>query len=95
MLVTAMTNASNNKKGKKPPVGVDTHMLGNKVAAAAGVGRRGADSKVMAARRSQTPGFPVWPNHAKAVSCLSGLPDHKTSLKASTFSCFSFSDGAP
>lgn len=42
-----MTASSGNKKAKKPPVGVDTHMIGNRLAAAAGVGRRGADNKVI------------------------------------------------
>lgn len=56
MLASAAINSSSNKKNKKPPVGadknkkppvgVDTHMLGNRLSAAAGVGRRGADNKV-------------------------------------------------
>ena len=37
-------NATKNKR--KPPAGLDTHMLNNRTAAAAGVGKRGAETKV-------------------------------------------------
>lgn len=45
-------NVNATKKNRKPPAGLDTHMLGNRLAAAAGVGKRGADSK------ASTAGFP-------------------------------------
>lgn len=45
MLVSAATNKPGNGKKKKPPLGLDTHMLNNKTAAAAGVGKRGLDTK--------------------------------------------------
>ncbi len=42
-------NVNATKKNRKPPAGLDTHMLGNRLAAAAGVGKRGADSKASTA----------------------------------------------
>ena len=45
-------NVNATKKNRKPPAGLDTHMLGNRLAAASGVGKRGADSK------ASTAGFP-------------------------------------
>ena len=45
MLVSAATNKPGNGKKKKPPLGLDTHMLNNRTAAAAGVGKRGLDTK--------------------------------------------------
>ncbi len=45
MLVSAVTGKGANGKKKKPPLGLDTHMLNNRTAAAAGVGKRGIDTK--------------------------------------------------
>ena len=39
------TTTPGNKKGKKPPVGLDTHQLSKRTAGAAGVGKRGQDTK--------------------------------------------------
>ncbi|CAL8467341.1 g6878 [Coccomyxa elongata] len=47
MLVSAATNKPGNGKKKKPPLGLDTHMLNNRTAAAAGVGKRGLDTKAV------------------------------------------------
>jgi len=45
MLVSAAISKAGNGKKKKPPLGLDIHMLNNRTAAAAGVGKRGTDSK--------------------------------------------------
>lgn len=45
MLVNAVTGKGANGKKKKPPLGLDTHMLNNRTAAAAGLGKRGTDTK--------------------------------------------------
>ena len=39
-------NVNATKSKRKPPAGLDTHMLNNRTAAAAGVGKRGAETKV-------------------------------------------------
>ena len=38
-------NVNATKQKRKPPAGVDPHMLGRRLTAASGVGKRGADSK--------------------------------------------------
>ena len=45
------TTTPGSKKGKKPPVGLDTHQLSKRTAGAAGVGKRGADTKACMAAR--------------------------------------------
>ena len=38
-------NVNASKQKRKPPAGVDAHMLSRRLAAATGVGKRGADGK--------------------------------------------------
>lgn len=38
-------NVGATKQKRKPPAGLDTHMLHNRLAAATGIGKRGAESK--------------------------------------------------
>ncbi|BDA40370.1 magnesium transporter MRS2-B [Coccomyxa sp. Obi] len=47
MLVSAATSKAGNGKKKKPPLGIDTHLLNNRTAAAASLGKRGSDTKAV------------------------------------------------
>ena len=60
-------NVNATKQKRKPPAGLDTHMLGRRLAAATGVGKRGADGKastssfhLLVNALLQEQGSPLW-----------------------------------
>ena len=54
-------NVGATKQKRKPPAGLDSHMLHNRLAAAAGIGKRGVESK---ARDPAHMNLDHWPQYA-------------------------------
>lgn len=80
MLVNAVTGKGANGKKKKPPLGLDTHMLNNRTAAAAGLGKRGTDTKACLSQLTPRLAEGVGQSH---VSCnLFVLPFQQPVLRA-------------